>query len=112
MLVLIFGLPTIAPLFAQGEDAALPACCRRNGAHHCMGTMRTETGVTLRPSKCAAYPAATMQAWHGDAGLVVGALPLSTAVSPSGVKAQAMARARLAREKARGMRGPPASLKA
>lgn len=36
MLMLVFSFPLIAPLFTSGpDDADLPACCRRNGKHHC-----------------------------------------------------------------------------
>lgn len=36
-LVLAFFSPLIAPAFtASARDAGLPACCRRNGKHHCM----------------------------------------------------------------------------
>jgi hypothetical protein len=36
ILVVIFSYPLIAPLFASGpNDSQLPACCRRNGKHHC-----------------------------------------------------------------------------
>ena len=43
LLVLVFSLPLIAPALASGPDASqLPACCRRNGSHHC--AMRVELG--------------------------------------------------------------------
>ena len=35
-LVLIFGWLLTAPLFVPDAEAGLPACCRRNGKHHCM----------------------------------------------------------------------------
>ncbi|HEX3986625.1 MAG TPA: hypothetical protein VHX13_08440 [Acidobacteriaceae bacterium] len=35
-LVVLFSYPLIAPAFASGPDnSQLPACCRRNGRHHC-----------------------------------------------------------------------------
>lgn len=37
VLVLAFSGPLIAPVFtASINEANLPACCRRNGKHHCM----------------------------------------------------------------------------
>jgi hypothetical protein len=41
LLVIVFGLPTFAPLLAlgQGADTTLPMCCRRDGKHHCMLAM-------------------------------------------------------------------------
>jgi hypothetical protein len=38
LLVLLFGLGPLSAI-AGGEDANLPACCRRHGAHHCAMTM-------------------------------------------------------------------------
>jgi hypothetical protein len=39
-LVLAFSLPLIAPAFASApDDSKLPACCRRNGSHHCAMSM-------------------------------------------------------------------------
>lgn len=36
ILVVLFSYPLIAPAFASlPGDAELPACCRRNGKHHC-----------------------------------------------------------------------------
>jgi len=34
-LVLFFGLGPVAAALHAEEDAGLPACCRRHGAHHC-----------------------------------------------------------------------------
>lgn len=35
-LLLLFTLPLVSPLFAAATvDANIPACCRRNGKHHC-----------------------------------------------------------------------------
>jgi hypothetical protein len=40
-LLLLFGMPLISPLFAlaANTESNLPACCRRNGSHHCMMSM-------------------------------------------------------------------------
>src|ERR1700761_7365468 len=37
LMLAVFGLPFVAPLFAMGatNEASLPACCRRNGEHRC-----------------------------------------------------------------------------
>jgi hypothetical protein len=42
-LMVLFSLTLIAPLFAPDADANLPACCRRNGKHHCMMRMMERT---------------------------------------------------------------------
>jgi hypothetical protein len=34
-LILFFGLVPLSAFVDSSEDAGLPACCRRHGAHHC-----------------------------------------------------------------------------
>ncbi|MFP5235473.1 MAG: hypothetical protein ACLGSD_06200 [Acidobacteriota bacterium] len=34
-LVVLFWLPPVFALLPGAQDASLPACCRRGGAHHC-----------------------------------------------------------------------------
>jgi len=57
LLLAILALPMASPLLALGlqDDAGLPSCCRRNGAHHCSG-MNAEASVASaqRPSVIAA----------------------------------------------------------
>jgi hypothetical protein len=67
-LLLAFGSPLAIPLLAsaadlQSKDALsnLPACCRRNGKHHCALTMATalagvNSGVALQAPPCPLYP--------------------------------------------------------
>jgi hypothetical protein len=44
LLLVVFSLPLIAPALAPAPDeSALPACCRRNGEHHCTMTGMTAT---------------------------------------------------------------------
>jgi hypothetical protein len=61
-LMVLFSLTLIAPLFAPDADANLPACCRRNGKHHCMMRMMERTagnqrGFTTITEKCPCGPA-------------------------------------------------------
>jgi hypothetical protein len=78
LLLCVFGLPLASPLFvaAADQDAGLPACCRRNGVHHCFMTGMESSGhshgtqlIALR-EKCPAYPAATTTIRHNGATLV------------------------------------------
>ena len=50
LLVLIFSLGPLATLSAESEDASLPACCRRNGEHHCAGSMERMDAATVVPA--------------------------------------------------------------
>jgi len=63
LLLLALGLPGVAPLFALSMGDAqskLPACCRRNGAHHCNTPVAFHSGskttVSSRPMHCPQYP--------------------------------------------------------
>jgi len=47
LLVVAFSLPLIAPaLVSFSVESSLPACCRRNGAHHC-AMMNGEMSVNV-----------------------------------------------------------------
>lgn len=39
-LVLLFGLWPLTGTLEASDDASLPACCRRHGAHHCAMAMQ------------------------------------------------------------------------
>src|SRR5258705_11580827 len=73
-LLLLFSLPLISPVLAltAGSDADLPACCRRNGAHHCTSMTRSpqppgsEVSLSAIPQHCPAYPAVITHVRHGD----------------------------------------------
>ncbi|HEV2136157.1 MAG TPA: hypothetical protein VGR47_18105 [Terracidiphilus sp.] len=66
MLVLILLLGPLATLSAASEDASLPACCRRNGEHHCAMAMlglgaanavpAGASPILQVPSQCPYYP--------------------------------------------------------
>ncbi len=58
ILLLLTALLPLQPLVASAQaDASLPACCRRNGAHHCMmmemlTLADSGTQTTVRPAPC------------------------------------------------------------
>jgi len=64
LFVILFGLGPLAAAF-DGDDASLPACCRRHGEHHCamvdaaLARMVQEALSKPRftaPSRCPQYP--------------------------------------------------------
>jgi len=65
-LILMFGLGPLSVLIDGSEDANLPACCRRHGAHHCAiaaqmaamaGPGQTGKATTVSaPMTCPRYP--------------------------------------------------------
>jgi hypothetical protein len=64
-LLIAFGSPMAAPLFAATADpeASLPACCRSHGAHHCAMmhmTLVAALGPAFAAPPCPMYPTAAM----------------------------------------------------
>jgi hypothetical protein len=63
-LILMFGLGPLSSLIDGSEDANLPACCSRHGAHHCVMSAKmqqAQSGKTLMvsaPMTCPSYPGA------------------------------------------------------
>jgi hypothetical protein len=61
-LILMFALGPLSSLIDGSEDANLPACCRRHGAHHCaMAAMAAQTQTddapaVSAPMTCPSYP--------------------------------------------------------
>ena len=121
-LLLFFALPVISPLLAltSAPGANLPACCRRNGKHHCMmstemaqamnGTQTNGTQVNVVPAKCPFYPTAANTAQHHELSFHTAALAFAEIVSHPAIHLQTEARARVALDCARQKRGPPALL--
>ena len=59
VLLAAFGLPAVAPALTLGQetDASLPACCRRNGAHHCTMKMhRPPSSAPAYSQRCPSFP--------------------------------------------------------
>jgi hypothetical protein len=117
-LLLLFSLPLISPLLAltASSDANLPACCRRNGVHHCTSMTRSpqlpgsETSLSAIPQHCPAYPAVITQVRHGDLSFHAASLIFAGIVSHPSVKTQTLARARVALDSSCQKRGPPSHL--
>jgi len=117
-LLLLFGLPLVSPLFAlpSSNDSNLPACCRRNGKHHCMMQMGQAQilaqGVQFNvvPTKCPLYPRAIPTAQHHELSLHAASLTFAEIISHPALHPQTEARARVSLFCARQKRGPPSLL--
>jgi hypothetical protein len=117
-LLLLFSLPLISPVLAlaAGTDANLPACCRRNGAHHCIMKLHQADssghGTTLSalPQRCPAYPAIATSVRHGDLSFYQASLIFAEVVTYPSIKPQTQACARVALDRSRHKRGPPTHL--
>jgi hypothetical protein len=117
-LLLLFSLPLISPVLAltAGSDANLPACCRRNGTHHCTSMTRSPqlpgsvASLSAIPQRCPAYPAVVTSVRHGDLSFHTASLFFAEIVSHPSIKLQTEARARVALDLSRQKRGPPLNL--
>jgi hypothetical protein len=117
-LLAIFGLPLAAPIFASASSAkaTLPACCRRNGRHHCaMNQQDSSISANRAPAfqapleHCPYYPA---QMPSPSTVLAMTAAPeiYAELVSHPAVHAQTESKWRISRDRARQKRGPPSFL--
>lgn len=115
LLLCVFGLPTASSLMAAtiDQEAGLPVCCRRNGAHHCsmmgMGSSGGSQGTQLTAlrEKCPEYPAATSTIRHDDTSLVAVFLVFSPRPSRSAETFEKPARIAASLDLAQHERGPP-----
>lgn len=66
-LILFFGLGPLSAFVDSSQDAGLPACCRRHGAHHCAmyaELMATRAGRGIDPTPSFSAPL-TCPLYHG-----------------------------------------------
>ena len=117
--ILFFALGPLVTLSSASDDAALPACCRRNGKHHCAMYMKMMAArmvvpqgappIAIPPSHCPYYPQHLPSPWTTTPHALVAAsfgLPvlLERPHAPAAVRADAL----LNPIRARASRGPPA----
>jgi hypothetical protein len=121
LLILFFSLGSLAATLGASEDTRLPACCRRNGAHHCamnMGeaAMSAEVAggqtIVRAPSTCPAFPGAAAITTSGRHALAAAPVTLPVLVAQPHSPAAARASARISQIRTRSGRAPPASLAA
>lgn len=116
-LLAFFGLPFASSLLAltpRGESN-LPACCRKNGKHHCMMSMaerRSSMGdspVFSAPlDKCPYAPAAFLGSTHWTmSGVPSRQIFFADLVSHPTAFAQTESKLRISRDRSRQKRGPP-----
>ncbi|WP_446742546.1 DUF2946 family protein [Silvibacterium acidisoli] len=115
-LLALLGLPFAAPLLAATTMSAstLPACCRRDGRHHCMAMM-TEAGsatVSVRAPResCPYCPAQAAVPHLPHFGLAASQAIFASVVNHPSVHAQTASQQRVSQDRARQKRGPPDSL--
>ena len=116
LLLAVLGLPLAAPLFAatSQSESRLPACCRKNGKHHCMGGMEMQAASSAEPSfrtpleKCPFAPAMPA-VLHGKAGTPGRVQRIGARLAVQPVVGERAESKRLAcRTRSHQKRGPPA----
>jgi hypothetical protein len=114
-LLAIFGLPFATSLLAltPRSEANLPACCRRNGKHHCMMAMQeTQTSgdqvrLSAPPEKCPYVPGRVLQGSQQVVFDTSSQRAFGGLVGHSAVFAQMESMWRISRDRSKQKRGPP-----
>jgi hypothetical protein len=108
LLAAIFGFSVIGPALVVDANANLPACCRRDGKHHCAKIDTSGAGLKAVGPRCAEFPKAGAFPLHsgtalpGSSQCVFGAILRHPAMA-----AQAAAGYRISFSRSRQKRGPP-----
>jgi hypothetical protein len=109
-LLLLFSLPLIAPYFASSSESSLPACCRRNGAHHCAGIgiiAQFDQKIPSIGATCPIYPKAMAVIELHSIFLQGSQSRFAEIVAHPSGQPQTEARYRVAFSRSRQKRGPP-----
>jgi hypothetical protein len=106
LLLAIFSFPLTAAAILVRSDSKAPACCRREGKHHC-GMANPDAGAGLR-EKCPNYPLApATPAFSNAVALSSTQVFFASIVKHPAIHAQTEALQRIAFSRSRQKRGPP-----
>ena len=110
-MMLLFGFTLVLPLFASdASEASLPACCRRNGKHHCsMPAWDAKQGrqFTVVSEKCPCPPATPAVSHLSNFALPADRAAFAGVISHPAIHAQTAAQYRISFDRSRQKRGPP-----
>jgi hypothetical protein len=119
-LVLLFSLAPLAAALdtstGSDDDARLPACCRRHGAHHCemsaqtaalLATAASGRAIAIAPTTCPAFPTSLAATVSAPQALAAGALRMPQLLAQFHSAVASRAAARISQFCTRGDRGPP-----
>ena len=100
------------PFLVPSPEAALPACCRANGSHHCamkaMVSPEQSPGARAVSTRCRFYPAQAYSTQrHAAAGVTTTQAYFCQLVSHPAIHAQVDAHFRISFDRSRQKRGPP-----
>jgi hypothetical protein len=119
LMLLIFGSFLGAPLLATSNSIELnnlPACCKRNGSHHCVTRMMEgdpgTTQVSAPPEKCPLFPHTGQMTPVKNSAITpraTGAFYACLQSHPA-CHTQSEAQRRISFDRSRQKRGPPAAI--
>jgi len=123
LLVLLFSFSLIGPALFVDAESNLPACCRRDGKHHCgmmdrdmmdrdmAQTPASGPAVDALRTRCPFFPNGGAVLPHSGAALLAVSQPLGIAIaSRIAAPREAEAGYRLSFNRAHHKRGPPSLL--
>lgn len=119
LLILQFGLGPLSVLLPANAESRLPACCRRDGAHHCamsggvnagpVKTLPRSTSVLTVPSHCDHFPSSMAAFVTPVHALTAPAVRLPILPAESETPAARQAAPRWIQIRTRAGRAPPSS---
>src|SRR5215472_12285135 len=77
LLLVLIGVPLITPILLADPRPALPACCRRDGKHHCAIAAMENAPASAAPTigslqaKCRFYPNPTVLPAYSKAAILL-----------------------------------------
>ena len=119
LLILFFGLGPVAVALPGDQETRLPACCRRDGAHHCAMSGETsagfrrissETPAFAAPSHCPSFPGQGHASTTSIHALAMQASPLALRVSQSRISVPRDSAEEDSAVRLHAGRGPPLSV--
>jgi|SRR5581483_2464773 len=112
ILVMLFGWLLVLPALASSTNSVIPACCRKNGKHHCTAMhpgqeTDSDPGLNSVSAKCPCCPQSTVaSAGHVFAPATTEAIFAGLVGHPA-VAPQTAANFRISQDRSRQKRAPP-----
>jgi hypothetical protein len=111
LLALVFNWMLILPAFAGSAEFNLPACCRKNGNHHCVMRMQSSAGSDASfaaiGEKCPYFPQSTTATHVETFGPGISQAIFAGIVRHPALETQTEAGYRASHLRSKQKRGPP-----
>lgn len=113
-LILLFWLGPLAAVLPANAESRLPACCRRNGAHHCALSAASHpysggSPVFAHPSQCPSFPDSVIASRVSVPAMAASPARLPVPFACSYRQVADLTGALQSQPRSRAGRGPPAS---